>query len=284
MRNGRKFLGVAAAALAMACAQRSATAPPPAAEVTSGAKPGKVVWHDLVTDDIAACQKFYGSLLGWQFEETRRLGRGYVVARLDGVRVAGLVPIEAKGPERTSQWLGYVSVTDVDRAVQAVERAGGRSLVAPVDVAAGRAAVVVDPQGAPLGLARLAHGDPPDEASPKENRFFWMEYLAGDTGAALSFYKDLLGYEAEETGVAGQPYQVLRKGRARAGLLAAPPQGVKPTWLAYVLVKDPAALAARAASLGGKVLLAPRPDVRKGTLAVVADPSGAAVALQKWPL
>ena len=82
----------------------------------------------------------------------------------------------------------------------------------------------------------------------------------------------------------GQPYHVLRKGRARAGLLPAPPKGVQPTWLAYVLVKDPAALASRAASLGGKVLLAPRPDVRKGTLAIVADPSGAALALQKWPI
>jgi predicted enzyme related to lactoylglutathione lyase len=48
-------------------------------------------------------------------------------------------------------------------------------------------------------------------------------------------------------------------------------------------VADPAALAARAASLGGTVLLAPDPDVRKGSLAVVADPSGAIVALQKYP-
>jgi predicted enzyme related to lactoylglutathione lyase len=145
--------------------------------------------------------------------------------------------------------------------------------------------VVIDPQGAPLGLVRLAEGDPPDEASPRENRFFWMEYLAGDTSAALTFYTGLLGYQAENVEVAGNPaYQVLRKGRARAGLLPAPPQGVRPAWLSYVLVKDPAAQAARAASLGGKVLLAPRPDVRKGTLAIVADPSGAALALQKWPL
>jgi predicted enzyme related to lactoylglutathione lyase len=112
-----------------------------------------------------------------------------------------------------------------------------------------------------------------------------MEYLAGDTSAALAFYTGLLGYQAETADLGGaQPYHVLRKGRARAGLLPAPPQGVQPTWLSYVLVKDPAALASQAASLGGKVLLAPRPDVRKGTLAIVADPSGAALALQKWPI
>jgi len=42
--------------------------------------------------------------------------------------------------------------------------------------------------------------------------------------------------------------------------------------------------AARAAQLGGRVLLAPRSDLRDGTLALIADPTGAVLALQKWPL
>jgi hypothetical protein len=285
MRRWKDLFSLVAFGLTVACAQRSATAPPagtPAADL----KPGKFVWHDLVTDDPAGSRRFYGALLGWQFEDVRRLGRPYVVAQLNGKKVAGLVPIESKAGEEMSQWLGYVSVPDVDRAVEAVGRAGGRALVAPVDVPpAGRAAVVVDPQGAALGLVRLAAGDPPDEVSPQENHFFWMEYLAGDTAAALDFYSGLLGYQAEITdNVGGKPYQVLRQGRPRAGLLLAPPEGIRPTWLAYVLVKDPAALAARVESLGGKVLLAPRADLRKGTLAIVADPSGAALALQKWPI
>jgi hypothetical protein len=49
-------------------------------------------------------------------------------------------------------------------------------------------------------------------------------------------------------------------------------------------VEDPAAFAAKALSLGGKVVIEPRADVRKGTLAIVNDPTGAALALQKWPL
>jgi predicted enzyme related to lactoylglutathione lyase len=280
----RKLAALTALGFALGCAHQAATTPPVTAEAP-GALPGKFVWHDLVTDDPAACSRFYSSLLGWEFEHTQRLGRSYQVARLDGRRVAGMVPIDAKGAERPSQWVGYVSVPDVDRAVDAVARAGGRALVGPLDVPAGRAAVIADPQGAALGLVRLAQGDPPDEASPRENGFFWMEYLAGDPSAALGFYSDLVGYQAEitDTGI-GTQYHVLRRGRARAGLLPAPRQGVHPTWLAYVLVKDPAGLAARAEPLGGKVLLAPRADLRKGTLAIVADPSGAALALQKWPL
>jgi hypothetical protein len=54
--------------------------------------------------------------------------------------------------------------------------------------------------------------------------------------------------------------------------------------LAYVRVADPAATAARAAQLGGRVLIAPRSDLRNGTLALIADPTGAVLALQKWPL
>jgi predicted enzyme related to lactoylglutathione lyase len=42
------------------------------------------------------------------------------------------------------------------------------------------------------------------------------------------------------------------------------------------------ASAQRAKQLGGKVLVAPHPDVRDGTVALIADPSGALIALQKW--
>lgn len=40
----------------------------------------------------------------------------------------------------------------------------------------------------------------------------------------------------------------------------------------------------RVVSLGGKVILAPSEDIRKGSVALIADPSGAAVALQRWPM
>jgi len=57
---------------------------------------------------------------------------------------------------------------------------------------------------------------------------------------------------------------------------------VRSIWIPYVRVDDPEALADRALALGGKIVIRPQPDVRNGTLAVVLDPSGAPVALQKW--
>jgi hypothetical protein len=114
-----------------------------------------------------------------------------------------------------------------------------------------------------------------------------MEYLAKDGPAALAFYKDLAGFDASVTASQnGVDFHVLKTRVARAGLFQIPSDAtmVEPHWLPFVRVADPAALAARVVALGGKVLIAPRAEVRKGTLAVIADPTGGALALQKWPL
>jgi predicted enzyme related to lactoylglutathione lyase len=53
--------------------------------------------------------------------------------------------------------------------------------------------------------------------------------------------------------------------------------------LPYVLVDDPGAVAARVAGLGGTIVVPVAPERRNGSLAVIADPGGALMALQKYP-
>ncbi len=284
MRSSVIILVSAGLLVSTACASRSTTA----AGVTGTAPvptAGKFVWYDLSTDDLPAAQRFYGGLLGWEFGEATGLSGRYIVASHAGRAVGGLVAVEPVAGQEVSQWVAYASVPSVDAAVAAFEKAGGRTLIAPVDIpSAGRAAIVVDPQGAVLGLARLTGGDPADPPAPEEGTFFWMEYLARDPVAAASFYTSTFGYQGEVTDRQGpNAYVVLSLGRPRAGILQSPQPDIRPVWLPSVLVSDPAALAARATSLGGTVLLAPNPDIRNGSLAVVADPSGAIVALQKYP-
>jgi len=48
-------------------------------------------------------------------------------------------------------------------------------------------------------------------------------------------------------------------------------------------VADPAAAAARVKELGGTVVVAPAPQLRNNSLAIVLDPSGAPLALQRYP-
>jgi len=264
------------------CGARGATT---AAVPTAAADVGRFVWQDLVTPDAAACRTFYGSLLGWEFRESERNGRPYLIVRSGGSPVAGIV----QRPEAAGKaaWLSYVAVADLDRAVEQTRSAGGKVLLAPVSVSTyGRVAVVTDPQGAPLGLAGV-EVSLPGETLPSAGHFFWREYLARDATSALSFYGALVGYDSTVSeSKAGIEYHVLKRERSRGGLFQIPAghDKVEPNWLPYVRVEDPAALAARAESLGGRVLIAPRPEVRNGTLAVVADPTGGALALQMWPL
>ena len=113
--------------------------------------------------------------------------------------------------------------------------------------------MIADPQGAPLGLAQVRRSLP-DPADPTPRQFFWDEYLARDAVKALDFYKRLAGYESTiSESRLGVDYHLLRKTRARAGLFQLPASatGVEPNWLPYVLVDDPAGLAARVGGLGG---------------------------------
>lgn len=277
----------AASALVAACSSKSATTSPAGAASAPGYHPGKFVWHDLITRDPASSRRFYGSLLGWEFESTTRNGKPYAVARVDGQPVAGIVVHPEPGDD-PALWLSYLSVPDVDETVEKVTSAGGKTLYPPTDLAgAARVAVITDPQGAALGLARLKDGDPDDPSRPRRGHFFWMEYLAKDASQAVGFYEGLIDYEVTEDERTTTPgYFILRRdGRSRAGLFQLPTgEKVDPNWLPYVLVDDPAALAARVEGLGGKVILAPRKEIRGGTLAIVTDPTGGALALQKWPL
>ena len=132
-------------------------------------------------------------------------------------------------------------------------------------------------------LLASSHGDPPD-TDPDLHTWLWHELVANDPIRAVTFYERVFGYRAEELRkTASAPYRVLwSSGRPRAGVVENPFDTTRSAWIPYVRVDDPGALAARVAALGGFVVIEPRPDLRDGTLALVLDPSGAPVALQKW--
>jgi predicted enzyme related to lactoylglutathione lyase len=258
--------------VALAWSPRTAAAP----------RAGEFVWHDLVTDDVAASRTFYGSLFGWTFHAGKGVVPDYVMIRQGGEPIGGIVSVARdKAPP---QWLSYVMVTDVDKASAAFAESGGKIYREPLDVRKDlRVAVVGDAQGAPLGLASRGR-DVPDGQVPAVNRWLWMEYVAIDAPRALEFYGRVLGYtnEVRDT-TTGMAYHVLKSDRPRAGLFSSPWKRPTSAWLPYVRVEDPAAMAARAKELGGSIVLEPKPTIRNGSLAIVLDPTGAPIALQKYP-
>jgi predicted enzyme related to lactoylglutathione lyase len=255
----------------------------PGTEPTAGV--GAFVWHDLVTPDPQRCRPFYSALFGWTFESGQGVDPGYTIIKHAGQQIGGIVQRKpVQGEDAIGQWLSYVVVADVDRATDAFRAAGGRVYRGPLNARKDlRIAVVADPQGAPLGLA--SRGPRVDtDAPPGVNRWLWMEYVARDPGAALSFYGEVVGYRHEVQDTRQNfTYYLLSTDRPRAGLFRSLWERDASAWLPYVRVEDPAAMAARAAELGGRILLPPAPSVRNGSLAIVLDPTGAAVALQKFP-
>ena len=251
-------------------------------------EPGRFVWYDLMTKNLDASKRFYGALFGWRFEDTKRGDKPYVIARIGSDPVAGLVDVSSMA-DAGPQWLSFMAVANVDQTVGRVQADGGKILVEPREIASiARAAIVADPQGAPLGLAQLRRDIQavvdPEHAVP--NRFFWQEYLAEDARKALAFYTRLAGYTSSISDTRlGVEYHVLRTAtRPRAGLFQLPDSSdVLPSWLPYVLVADPAGVAAKVPGLGGTVFLPTSPERRNGSLAVITDPGGALVALQKYP-
>ena len=280
-RRVRALPVVALSLAAAAVWAASASAQIPAGGIVEA---GRFVWRDVLTRDVAGARRFYGELFGWQFEETQRGGHPYVIARLGRAPVAGIVDVSALAGG-AGNWLSYMAVDDVDAAVASVRAAGGKVLVEPRDRPIARVAVVTDPQNALLGLARL-NGNIPGPAQATAHHFFWQEYLARDAKQALEFYKALAGYSSSITESSlGVEYHVLSRSQGVAGLfqLPATTTDVQPNWLPYVLVDDPGSLAARVPGLGGRILVPSSPERRNGTLVVIADPGGAALALQKYP-
>jgi uncharacterized protein len=279
-------VSIAALGLAIACG------PAPAAKVdtlgmTFSPTPivGKVIWNDLITDDLDAARTFYGALFGWTFEHASAPGGRYLLARSGNVYVAGIVEMKSKNQaSKVSRWVPYISVEDVDGALSIATAGGARVVVPAVNVNFGRAAAIVDPEGAVIGLAHSRIGDPDDATtSPGLGRVVWSELLSNDPEAAARFYRNVVGYEASTMPRRGGQYTLLaHDGKARAGLLKNPTDA-KPVWLTYFGIEDPVDAEGRVEALGGAVIAPASPRLREGTMVLVTDPTGALLVLQKVP-
>jgi predicted enzyme related to lactoylglutathione lyase len=270
-----------------ACASGGRQIPPMSPEPTDVHYAGKFVWYDLLTHKVADVEKFYGELFGWAFEGGYGESGDFTLIMHRGIPIGGIAFVDTlPGGVSRARWVPSLSVPDVDRAVEASLNAGGAVYFEPEDLGLrGRIAVVGDPQGAVLAFVRAAGGDP-SEVEPPDGGWLWTELWTRDLEAAISFYSSLVGYDVETVdSTVLQDYTVLKRdGRARAGVRQLPWDDVMPNWLPYVRVADPRAIADRVESLGGRVLIAPVDSIRAGSVALIADPSGGVLAVQKWPV
>jgi predicted enzyme related to lactoylglutathione lyase len=115
--------------------------------------------------------------------------------------------------------------------------------------------------------------------------FCWVELATTDQAAAQAFYAQIFGWAAKDFPIGpNELYTIFElEGRSAAAACALRPDqlsgGVPPHWNLYVAVQNADATAARAKELGGTVLASPFDVFDSGRMAVLQDPTGAAISL-----
>lgn len=111
--------------------------------------------------------------------------------------------------------------------------------------------------------------------------FCWPECATTDAAGAKQFYSSLLGWTWKDIPMGpGGAYHIAELRGAEVAAMyalddAMRSQGVPPHWAAYVSVEDADAAAAKAQSLGGRLLMGPMDVMEHGRMAVLMDPIGA---------
>ena len=107
--------------------------------------PGCLEWNDLATPDPEAAGAFYRELLGWELAP--REPDAFTITNEGSLN--GSIRRETELPPH---WLPFFTTESIERSAEVAAANGGQVLVAGMEIAEGRIAVILDPQGAPFAL------------------------------------------------------------------------------------------------------------------------------------
>jgi predicted enzyme related to lactoylglutathione lyase len=270
--------------------------------------PGVPCWVDTSQPDPEAAAAFYSGLFGWDLEDVMPPGSPgkYFMARLRSGDVAA-VGSQPEGGPPMAVWNTYIWVDSADNAAAKVLDAGGRVVMEPFDVMdAGRMAVFTDPEGAAFCVWEAKN----HKGAQIVNEHGALNFNGLDTHdveAAKSFYGSVFGWETLGLGGGAEMWRLPGYGdfleQSNPGLRelvaeSGGPEGfedvvaainpiaddqpeVPAHWSVTFAVDDADATAARAAELGGRVVVPPldAPWVR---MTVISDPQGATFIASKF--
>jgi predicted enzyme related to lactoylglutathione lyase len=266
---------------------------------------GGFLWYELMTPDPADAKAFYGAVVGWDIEaESSMPGMDYrMIRRSDGGNAGGVMPLsdEMRNHGARPAWVGYISVSDVDATVAAIEADGGKSMMPAFDIPdVGRIAMVADPQGAPF---YVMDPKPPAAEEGKGGDVFsvdkpqhvrWNELATTNTEAAIDFYQRQFGWSQEgdmdmpvlsdaaggiEGGEMGKYRFIQHDGVMIGAVMPKMPDMPVSMWSYYIGVEDIDRAAATITQSGGQMLMEPM-QIPGGEYALNAmDPQGAPFGL-----
>jgi len=122
---------------------------------------GSFGWCELATSDPDGAFTFYSQLFGWV--KTTAMEMGPVMGNYQMFGQPGAPDIggimRTPNPSQGSAWIHYTQVADADAAYAKATELGAVTLYAPMDIpGGGRATLVIDPQGAVIGMFHAPKG------------------------------------------------------------------------------------------------------------------------------
>jgi uncharacterized protein len=277
-----------------------------------GYQAGVPCWVDAFQPDPERALSFYAELFGWKVDSRMPSDspRKYFVCKLRGRDVAAIGSQASK--DIPPNWNTYVWVDSVDDAAAKTIEAGGSVVLEPYDwLDGGNTAMVADPAGATFCVlepgahrgARLVNEPGAWAMSVLNTRdvegskrfygavFGWGTQTFDAGGGELTIWR-LPGY------VGGGPEQPVARDMVAAmtpitgegfsdvsqtglhPLLVRAVEDVGPHWTVNFWTPDADVVAAKAAELGGKVVVPPY-DAPGFRATVVADPQGAVITVSQ---
>ncbi len=122
-------------------------------------EPGAIAWNEANVWDAGAAKAFYGAVFGWEFEDMEMDGAGtYTTIKVGERPVGGMLDMGTRGvpSEVPAHWQVYFAVDDTDATIAQAKGAGGNVMVEPIDIPAGRFAILTDPHGASFAVIALS--------------------------------------------------------------------------------------------------------------------------------
>jgi uncharacterized protein len=270
--------------------------------------PGVPCWVDSNQPDPEAAAEFYAGLFGWEVEDVMppESEARYFMARIRGGDVAALGSIPAGAPPN-AVWNTYIWVDDVDETASKGGDAGGTTLREPFDIPRfGRMAVFADPEGAAFSVwqAREHKGA---RVVNEAGALNFNGLGTRDVEGAKAFYGAVFGWQTLALGGDNEMWTLPGYGdhleestpglREMVAQMGGPPgfedvvaslnpipddqPDVAPHWSVTIATDDADATAAKAAELGGSVVVPPfdAPWVR---MTLIADPAGATLIASQF--
>lgn len=122
-------------------------------------QPGEFSWHELYSSDHEKGFDFYQAIFGWERQSEMDMGPmgKYLMWGRQGQQLGGAMTLLGmKAPDGSDvppSWMYYVTVADLDAAIERAKAKGARVLNGPMEVPGGQRIVqLMDPQGAAFAL------------------------------------------------------------------------------------------------------------------------------------